>query len=42
MATIAAERVVAHLERAGFAIMRKPPGVDAAALAQSFAPPKSG
>jgi hypothetical protein len=31
MATIAAERIVAHLEEAGFVIMRKPPGVDAAA-----------
>jgi hypothetical protein len=32
MAAITAERVVAHLEEAGFVVMRKPPGVGAAAL----------
>jgi hypothetical protein len=41
MATIVAERVVAHLESAGFVIMRKPTGVGAAALARGFEPPKS-
>jgi hypothetical protein len=42
MATIVAERVVAHLENAGFVIMRKPLAVGAAALARGFEPPKSG
>jgi hypothetical protein len=42
MANIAAERVVAHLDCAGFVIMRKPPGIGAAALARGFEPPKSG
>jgi hypothetical protein len=40
MATIAAERIVAHLEEAGFVIMRKPPGVGAAALGRGYEPPE--
>ena len=32
MAAIAAERVVRHLERAGFVVMKKPPIVGGAAL----------
>jgi hypothetical protein len=40
MATIAAERIVAPLEEAGFVIMRKPPGVGAGALGRGFEPPK--
>jgi len=41
MAAIAAERIAAHLEEAGFVIMRKPPGVGAAALGRGYEPPKS-
>jgi hypothetical protein len=40
MATIAAERVAAHLEEAGFVIMRKPPTVGAAALGRGYEPPE--
>ncbi len=36
MAAIAAERVVRHLERAGFVVMKKPPIVGGAALGQGF------
>jgi hypothetical protein len=32
MATIAAERVVRHLERAGFVVLKKPPIIGGAAL----------
>jgi hypothetical protein len=32
MAAIAAERVVRHLERAGFVVMKKPPVIGAAAV----------
>jgi hypothetical protein len=32
MAAIAAERVVRHLERAGFVVMKRPPEIGAAAL----------
>jgi hypothetical protein len=39
MANIAAERVVAHLDSAGFVMMRKPPSVGAAPLAVGFEPP---
>lgn len=41
MAAITAERVVAHLEEAGFVVMRKPPGVGAAALGRG-APKREG
>ena len=36
MAAIAAERVVRHLERAGFVVMRKRPIVGGAALGRGF------
>ena len=36
MATIAAERVVRHLERAGFVVVKRPPEVGAAALGRGF------
>ena len=42
MATIAAERIVAHLENAGFVVLEKPPAIGASALARGFEPPKSG
>jgi len=32
MAAIVAKRLVDHLERAGFVVMKRPPGVGAAAL----------
>jgi hypothetical protein len=38
MARIVAERLVRHLEGAGFVVMRKPPGVGAAALGRGFEP----
>ena len=36
MAAIAAERVVRHLERAGFVVMKKPPIVGGASLGRGF------
>jgi hypothetical protein len=36
MAAIAAERVVRHLERAGFVVMKKPAEVGGAALGRGF------
>jgi hypothetical protein len=36
MAAIAAERVVRHLERAGFVVMKKPPIDGHAALGRGF------
>jgi hypothetical protein len=36
IATIAAARVVRHLERAGFVVMRKPPEIRGAALGRRF------
>ena len=36
MASIAAERVVRHLERAGFVVMKKPPILGGAALGRGF------
>jgi hypothetical protein len=36
MAAIAAERVVRHLERAGFVVMRKPPLAGHSALGRGF------
>jgi hypothetical protein len=36
MAAIAAERVVRHLERAGFVVMKRPPEIGGAALARAF------
>jgi hypothetical protein len=38
MAAIAAERVVRHLERAGFVVLKKPPEIGGAALGQGFEP----
>ena len=35
MAAIAAERVVRHLERAGFVVMKRPPEIGAAALGRA-------
>jgi len=37
MAAIVAKRLVEHLERAGFVIMKKPPAVGAAALGRGHA-----
>ncbi len=36
MAEIVAKRLVEHLERAGFVLMRKPPEISAAALGRGF------
>ena len=36
MAAIVAKRLVDHLERAGFVVMRKPPSAGAAALGRGF------
>jgi hypothetical protein len=36
MATIAAERVVCHLERAGFVVMKKPSEIGGALLGRGF------
>jgi hypothetical protein len=36
MAAIAAQRIVRHLERAGFVVMKKPPLSGGAALARGF------
>jgi len=36
MAAIAAERVVRHLERADFVVMKKPPEIGGAALGRGF------
>jgi hypothetical protein len=36
MAVIAAERVVRHLELAGFVVMKKPPEMGGAALGRGF------
>ncbi len=36
MAAIAAKRLVEALERSGFVVMKKPPGVGGAALARGF------
>jgi hypothetical protein len=36
MAAIVAKRLVEHLERAGFVVMRKPPAVGAAALGRGY------
>jgi hypothetical protein len=36
MAAIAAERVVRHLQRAGFVVLKKPPEIGGAALGRGF------
>ena len=36
MAEIVAKRLVQHLERAGFVVMKRPPAVGGAALARGF------
>ncbi len=36
MAEIVAKRLVEHLERAGFVIMKRPPEIGAAALGSGF------
>jgi hypothetical protein len=36
MAAIAAERVVRHLDRAGFVVMKRPPDIGGAALGRGF------
>ncbi|MGA2494265.1 MAG: hypothetical protein ABSF67_15185 [Roseiarcus sp.] len=36
MAAIVARRLVEHLERAGLVVMKKPPGVGAAALGRGY------
>jgi hypothetical protein len=36
MAEIVAKRLVEHLERSGFAVMKRPPAVGAASLARGF------
>jgi len=36
MAEIVAKRLVAHLERAGFVVMKRPPEIGAAALGRGF------
>jgi hypothetical protein len=36
MAAIAAGRIVRHLERAGFVVMKKPPEIGGAALGRGF------
>jgi hypothetical protein len=36
MARIVARRLVEHLDRAGFVVMKKPPAVGAAALGRGF------
>jgi hypothetical protein len=36
MAAIVARRLVEHLDRAGFVVMKKPPAVGAAALGRGF------
>jgi len=36
MAAIAAERVVRHLERAGFVVMKRPPAVGGAAIGRGY------
>jgi hypothetical protein len=36
MAAIGVERVVRHLERAGFVVMKKPPEIGGAALGRGF------
>jgi hypothetical protein len=36
MAKIVARRLVEHLDRAGFVVMKKPPAVGAAALGRGF------
>jgi hypothetical protein len=36
MAAITAERLVEHLERAGFVVMKKPPEIGGAAVAGGF------
>jgi hypothetical protein len=41
MAEIVAKRLVEHLERAGFVVMKRPPASGAAALARGFEPPPS-
>ena len=38
MAAIAAERVVRHLERAGFVVMKRPPQIGGAAVGRGFEP----
>jgi hypothetical protein len=39
MAAIVARRLVEHLDRAGFVVMKKPPAVGAAALGRRFEGP---
>ena len=36
MAEIVAKRLVEHLERAGFVVMKRPPEIEAAALGRGF------
>jgi hypothetical protein len=36
MAAIVARRLVEHLDRAGFVVMKKPPAIGAAALGRGF------
>lgn len=39
MAAIAADRIVRHLERAGFVVMKRPPAVGGGAIGRGFEPP---
>ncbi len=41
MAEIVAKRLVEHLDRAGFVVMKRPPIVGGAALARGFGPQSS-
>jgi hypothetical protein len=36
MADIVAKRIVRHLERAGFVVMKRPPGIGGAAIGRGF------
>jgi hypothetical protein len=36
MASIAAERIVRHLERAGFVVLKRPPEIGGAAIGRGF------
>ena len=36
MADIVAKRLVRHLERAGFVVMKRPPGIGGAAIGRGF------
>jgi len=38
MAAIAADRIVRHLERSGYVVMKRPPAVGGGAIARGFEP----